>query len=65
MLERLVRFLRWVVRVWYPVLRLLGRFTGQEDRVEAWIQLTEENIQNTLDTLEGGDERAVLTQRQR
>jgi ABC-type Fe3+-hydroxamate transport system substrate-binding protein len=52
MLERLVRFLRWVMRVWYPVLRILGRLTGQKDRVERWITLSEENLQNTLDTLE-------------
>ncbi|WP_154018509.1 hypothetical protein [Halolamina rubra] len=52
MLERLMRFLRWVMRVWYPVLRILGRLTAQEDRVEQWISLSEENLQNTLDTLE-------------
>lgn len=53
MLERLSRFLRWVMRVWYPVLRVLGRLTGQEDRVEMWIDLSEENLQNTLDMLGG------------
>ncbi|WP_280535725.1 hypothetical protein [Halopenitus sp. POP-27] len=52
MLERLVRFLRWNMRLWYPVLRLLGRITGQEDRVETWIELTEENLQNSLNALE-------------
>ena len=52
MLERLVRFLRRVMRVWYPVLRILGRLTGHEDRVEQWITVSEENLQNTLDTLE-------------
>ena len=54
MLDRLVRFLRWVMRVWYPVLKVMSRLTGQEDRVEQWITLSEENLQNTLDTL--GDE---------
>jgi len=52
MLERLVRFLRWNMRLWYPVLRILGRVTGQRDRVETWIEVTGENIQNTLDALE-------------
>jgi|GEM_PF-2158267 len=52
MLERLVRFLRWNMRLWYPVFRLLGRVTGQQDHVETWIEVTEENIQNTLDALE-------------
>jgi len=55
MLELLVRVLRWNMTLWYPVLRLLGRLTGQEDRVEAWIELTEENLQNSLDTLAGDD----------
>lgn len=56
MLNAWIRFLRWNIRLWYPVLRLLGRITGQEDRVETWIELTEENLQNSLDTLGGGDE---------
>jgi ABC-type Fe3+-hydroxamate transport system substrate-binding protein len=54
MLEHLARFLRWNMRLWYPILRILGRVTGQQDRVETWIEVTEENIQNTLDAL--GDE---------
>jgi len=54
MLEYLVRFLRWNMRLWYPVLRILGRVTGQRDRVETWIEVTEENIQNTLDALGDG-----------
>ena len=55
-IELLIRFLRWNMRLWYPVLRLLGRVTGQEERVETWIELTEENLQNSLDTLEGDNE---------
>ena len=55
MLRAWIRFLRWNIRLWYPVLRFLGRVTGQEDRVETWIDLTEENLQNSLDTLEGDD----------
>jgi len=51
MLEFPVRFLRWNMRLWYPILRILGRVTGQQDRVEMWIEVTEENIQNTLDAL--------------
>jgi ABC-type Fe3+-hydroxamate transport system substrate-binding protein len=54
MLEYPVYFLRWNMRLWYPVFRILGRVTGQSDRVETWITVTEENIQNTLDAL--GDE---------
>ena len=56
MLRAWTRFIRWNIRFWYPVLRLLGRAAGQEDRVETWIELTEENLQNSLDTLEGDDE---------
>ena len=56
MLRAWIRFLRWNIRLWYPVLRLLGRVTGQEERVETWIELTEENLQNSLDTLEGDNE---------
>jgi ABC-type Fe3+-hydroxamate transport system substrate-binding protein len=37
------------MRVWYPVLRVLGRLTDQEDRVEQWITVSEENLQNTLE----------------
>jgi ABC-type Fe3+-hydroxamate transport system substrate-binding protein len=56
MLRAWMRFLRWNIRLWYPVLRLLGRLTGQEKRVETWIELTEENLQNSLDKLGGDDE---------
>lgn len=55
MIGMLIRFLRWNMRLWYPILRLLGRVTGQEERVETWIELTEENLQNSLDTLEGDE----------
>ncbi|MBP1922939.1 hypothetical protein J2751_001972 [Halorubrum alkaliphilum] len=34
----------------------MGRVTGQEDRVETWIDLTEENLQNSLDRLAGDDQ---------
>jgi hypothetical protein len=51
MLELLIRFLRWNMRLWYAVLRLLGRLTGQEDRVETWIELTGEKPQDSFDTL--------------
>ena len=55
MIGMLIRFLRWNMRLWYPILWLLGRVTGQEERVETWIELTEENLQNSLDTLEGDE----------
>jgi len=55
MLRAWIRFLRWNIRLWYPVLRLLGRLTGKEERVEAFIDLAEENLQNSLETLGGED----------
>ena len=65
MLRTWIRFLRWNIRLWYPVLRFLGRLTGQEERVETWIELTEENLQNSLDRLAGDDECADQTQRRK
>ena len=56
MLRAWIRFLRWNIRLWYPVLRWLGRLSGQEERVETWIELTEENLQNSLDRLAGDDQ---------
>jgi hypothetical protein len=57
----LERFAYWTV-VWplrtfyYPVLRLLGRATGKEVLVERLIKVSEENIERTMDALEGDDE---------
>lgn len=56
MLRALIRFLRWNIGLWCPILRLLGRLTGQDDRVEQWSRLSEKNIQNSFNTLEGDKE---------
>lgn len=54
------RFAYWTV-VWplrtfyYPAIRLLGRLAGREELVERLIEVSEENIERTMDTL-GGDE---------
>jgi len=36
--------LEWNLRLWYPVLRLLNLVTGQDDRVETWIEVTEKKF---------------------
>jgi ABC-type Fe3+-hydroxamate transport system substrate-binding protein len=55
MLERLAY---WTV-VWprrtfyYPAMRLLGRITGREELAERLIEVSEENIERTMDVLKG------------
>jgi hypothetical protein len=55
------RFTYWTV-VWplktfyYPVIRLLGRLTGHEELTERLISVSEENVERTMDALEGDDE---------
>lgn len=56
----LERFAYWTV-VWplrtfyYPVLRLLGRIMDREALAERLIEVSEENIERTLEALEGGE----------
>lgn len=51
MLKRLFRLTVWCLRLYYPVLRLLGRITGNEVEVETIIEVSESNIADTLDAL--------------
>lgn len=46
----------WPLRLYYPVLRLLGRLTGREELAERLIEVSEENIDRTMKALEGDDE---------
>jgi len=56
----LERFAYWTV-VWplrtfyYPAIRLLGRVTGRDELVERLIEVSEENIERTMDALEGDE----------
>jgi ABC-type Fe3+-hydroxamate transport system substrate-binding protein len=56
----LEKFAYWTV-VWplrafyYPVIRFLGRVMGREKLAERLIEVSEENIERTMDAL-GGDE---------
>lgn len=56
----LERFVYWTV-VWplrtfyYPTIRLLGHITGREELAERLIEVSEENIERTMDALEGDE----------
>jgi ABC-type Fe3+-hydroxamate transport system substrate-binding protein len=54
MLERFAYWtVAWPLRTfYYPAIRLLGRFTGREERAERLIEVSEENIEHTMDALE-------------
>lgn len=41
MLEQYFRLMRWWLRKWYPVFRLLGRITSQLESIERAIDVTE------------------------
>lgn len=45
----------WPLRLYYPVLRLLGRLTGREELAERLIDVSEENIERTMAALEGDE----------
>lgn len=51
MSKRLFRLTVWCLRLYYPVLRLLGRLTGREDAAERLIEVSEENIKRTQEAL--------------
>lgn len=53
MLEQYFRLMRWWLRKWYPVFRLVGRITGQLEYIERAIDVTEENFERIL---EGSEE---------
>lgn len=55
MLERLAYWTGvWPLRTfYYPALRLLGRATGKEELAERLIEVSEENVERTLNGLEG------------
>lgn len=42
--------------VYYPIIRLLGRVIGREELAESLIEASEENIERTMETLEGDGE---------
>lgn len=56
----LERFASWTV-VWplrtfyYSTIRLLGRVRGREECPERLIEVNEENIERTMDALEGDE----------
>jgi len=56
----LEKFAYWTV-VWplrtfyYPAIRLLGRLTGKEELAERLIEASNENIERTIDALEGDE----------
>ena len=53
----LERFAYWTV-VWplrtfyYPAFRFVGRLTGHEDLADSLIEVSEKNIERTMDALE-------------
>jgi len=54
------RFAYWTVAwplrtFYYPTIRLLGRLTGREELTERLIEVCEENIERTMDALEGDE----------
>lgn len=58
MTKRLFRLTAWGIRLYYPVMRLVGRLTGREALVERLIEVSEKNIARTqaaLDLAEGED----------
>lgn len=57
MLERLAYWtVVWPLRTfYYPAIRLLGRLTGCEELAERLIEVSEENIERTMDMLEGDE----------
>lgn len=47
----------WPLRVvYYPLLRFLGRITRQDEFAKRLIEVAEENIERTMETLEGDGE---------
>lgn len=57
-MHRVFRLTVWGIRLYYPVLRLVGRVTGREALVERLIEVSEENIARTqaaLGIAEGED----------
>lgn len=56
----LKRFAYWTV-IWpmrtfyYPAIRFLGRLLNREELAEGLIEVSEENIERTIDALEGDD----------
>lgn len=56
MLERIFSVaVVWPLRMWYPILRLIGRLVGQRELVERLIEASEQNIERTMDALRGED----------
>jgi ABC-type Fe3+-hydroxamate transport system substrate-binding protein len=51
MLRRLFRLAVWCLRLYYSVLRFLGKITGNEEQIEKIIEVSESNITDTLDAL--------------
>lgn len=54
MLDRVVYWtVVWPIRTfYYPGIRLLGRLTGRAKLAERLIEVSEENIERTMDALE-------------
>lgn len=46
----------WPLRLWYPFIRLLGRMIGRGELAEQLIQVSEENIDRTMEALESDNE---------
>lgn len=58
MTKRLFRLTVWGIRLYYPVMRLVGRLTGREALADRLIEVSEENIVRTqaaLGLAEGED----------
>jgi len=57
MLERFAYWtVVWPLRTFYfPMIRALGRISGREELAERLIEVSEENIEHTMDALEGDE----------
>jgi len=57
MLERLAYWtVVWPLRtLYYPAIRALGQVTSREDMAERFIEVSEENIERTMEALESDE----------